>query len=249
VGILDAGMVGRLDDELRDQVIEMLLAAGDQDSTRLTDVICEICKAPPDLDRGALSNELEEVFTDYGVQAVGEFDIGGALSAITNLLHTHKLYMPSRLSMLIKCLIVLEGTSKGLNAGFSLAELLEPYRRQFVMEQLSPTRWVRLANRHRHDWERLAESAPRNINAVLDQLQTGKLVVQMRQPLRERSINRLAHGICATGMMLASTLLWIHQVPPTLWGIPFLGATGFLLSALMMLRLLWLLRHDERAED
>lgn len=248
VGILDAGMVGRLDDELREQVVAMLLAAGEQDSARLTDVICEICQAPPDLDRGAFSTELEEVFSDYGMQAVGAFDVGGALVAITNLMHKHKLYMPSRLSMLIKCLIVLEGTAKGLNAGFSLADLLEPYRRQFVLEQISPERWMRIANRHRYEWERLAETAPRNINTVLDQLQTGKLTVQMRQPTHDRSLNRLAAGVCAGAMMLASTLLWIHHVPPTVWNIPVVGVMAFVLSLMMMARTAWHIRRDERKD-
>ena len=246
VGILDAGMVGRLDDELREQVIEMLLAAGDQDSDRLTNVICEICNAPPDLDRGALSNELQEVFTDYGTQSVGEFDIAGALTAITGLVHQHKMFMPSRLSMLIKCLIVLEGTARGLNAGFSLAQLLEPYRRQFVLEQMSPNRWLRIANRHRYEWERLAESAPRNLNTILDQLQSGNLAVQLRQPARERSTSRLAHGVCTSALLLASTLLWINHVPPTIAGLSLLGVVGWLLALLLMVRLLWLLRRDEK---
>jgi ubiquinone biosynthesis protein len=244
VGVLDAGMVGRLDDQLREQVINMLLAAGDQDSERLTDVICQICNAPPDLDRAALSNDLEDVFNEYGTQAVGEFDIGGALTAITSLLHQHKAFMPSRLSMLIKCLIVLEGTAQGLNASFSLAQLLEPYRRQFVLEQMSPDHWLRLAARHRHEWERLAETAPRHLNTVLEQLQAGTL--QIQHPSRARSVNRLAYGVCASAVLLASTLLWINRAPPTVHGTSVPGVAGGLFALLLIVRLLWVMRRDER---
>ena len=49
----DCGMVGRIDDELRERIIEILLAAAGRDAPRLTEVIALICKAPADLDRGA----------------------------------------------------------------------------------------------------------------------------------------------------------------------------------------------------
>ena len=47
--------------------------------------------------------------------------------------------------------------------------------------------------------------------------------------------------------MLASTLLWIHQTPPTMWGVSVFGVTGVLFAGLLMVRLLLLMRRDERA--
>ena len=138
VGILDGGMVGRIDDELRERIVEILLAAADRDATRLADVIALICKAPADLDRAGLSGDLLEVFGQYGSQAVDQFDVGGTLTAVTRLMHEYKLFMPSRISMLLKCLIVLEGTGKGLNANFSLAELLAPYSAAVRAAQILP---------------------------------------------------------------------------------------------------------------
>jgi ubiquinone biosynthesis protein len=246
LGILDAGMVGRLDDELREQVIEMILAAWENDPERLIDVIAQVCEAPPDLDRGALTGDLAELFSEYSTQALGQFDVGGALTALTRLMYKYNLIMPSRLSMLIKCLIVLEGTAQGLDAGFNLLELLKPYRRQFMTQQLSPVRWMHKVNRRRRYWQMLAEAIPRRINALLVQLQTGKVAVRIKHPLLERSVNRLAYGLCASALLLASAMLWIHQVPPTIGGVSILGAAGYLVAALLATRVLWLIRWEKR---
>jgi ubiquinone biosynthesis protein len=116
LGILDAGMVGRVDDELRERVVEILLAASDHDANRLADLITVMCKAPANVDRAAVSADLMEVFDQYGAQAVDQFDLGGVLTESTHLLHQYNSVMPSRLSMLFKCLIVLDGTARGLNA-------------------------------------------------------------------------------------------------------------------------------------
>jgi ubiquinone biosynthesis protein len=249
VGIIDGGMVGRIDDDLRERIVEILLAAADRDAARLAEVIAIIAKAPANLDRGGLSADLAEVFAQYGAQAVGQFDVGGALTAVTRIMHEYNLFMPSRLSMLIKCLIVLDGTARGLNANFNLAELLEPYRRQFVLQQLSPETWLRKVKRMRRDWEMLAESVPRGVNNLLEQLQSGDFAVRIKHPPLETSVNRLVYGLCTSALLLASALLWIHQVPPTIHGISILGAAGYLVAAFLATRVLWLIRWEKRKDE
>jgi ubiquinone biosynthesis protein len=249
VGILDAGMVGRIDDELRDRIVECVLAASDLDAPRLADIIAEICKAPANLDRGGLSADLMEVFDQFGTQAVGQFDVGGALNTVTRIMHERSLIMPSRLSMLIKCLIILEGTAKGLNAEFNLDELLEPYRRQFVLQQFSPETWLHKAKRRRRDWELLAESIPRGFTNLLEQLQAGDFVVRIKHPPLETSVNRLVYGLCTSALLLASALLWIHEVPPTFHAVSILGAAGYLVAAFLATRILWLTRLSDYRKD
>jgi ubiquinone biosynthesis protein len=249
IGLLDAGMVGRIDDGLRERIVEMLLAAGERDAPRLVEVIAEACKAPANLDRGGLSADLTEVLDQYSAQAVGQFDVGGALTAVTHILHDYKLVMPSRLSMLIKCLIVLEGTAKGLNASFNLAELLEPYRRQFVLQQFSPETWLRKAKRLRRDWVLLAESVPRGFTNLLEQLQSGDFAVRIKHPPLETSVNGLVYGLCTSALLLASALLWIHEIPPTIRGQSILGASGYMVAAFLTTRILWLAHLSANRKD
>ena len=249
VGILDVGMVGRIDDELRERIVEILLAAADRDAPRLVEVIAVVCKAPANLDRGGLSADLMEVFSQYGAQAVNQFDVAGALTAVTRILHEYNLFMPSRLSMLLKCLIVLDGTGRGLDAGFNLAELLEPFRRQFVLQQFSPETWLRKAKRIRRDWVLLAETVPRDFNALLEQLQSGHFAVRIKHPPLEKSVDRMVYGLCTSALLLASAMLWIHEVPPRIHGISILGAAGYLVAAFLATRVLWVVRWEKSNDD
>jgi ubiquinone biosynthesis protein len=249
LGILDAGMVGRVDDELRERVVEILLAASDHDANRLADLIMVMCKAPANVDRAAVSGDLMEVFDQYGAQAVDQFDLGGVLTEVTHLLHQYDSIMPSRLSMLIKCLIVLDGTARGLNAKFNLAELLEPFRHQFVLQQFSPETLLRKVNTVSRDWLALAESLPRGFQTVLEQLQVGNFGVRIKNSSLERSINRLVYGLCTSALLLSSALLWINHVPPTIRGISVLGAAGYLVAAFLATRVLWRVSRLEKHKD
>jgi ubiquinone biosynthesis protein len=249
IGILDAGMVGRIDDELRDRVVHILLAAADRDAARLTDVVAEICKAPPSLDRGGLGAELSEVFSQYGTESVDRFDVAGALTAVTRLLHEYNLFMPSRLSMLLKCLIVLDGTARSLSAKFNLAELLAPYQRQFVLQQLSPEVWLKKARRLRRDWELLATTIPRSFSGLLEQLQSGKFMIRVKDPRLEQAAARLSYGLCTSALLLSSALLWIHHIPPTIKGVSILGAAGYLAAAVLAFRVLWVTWWERSDRD
>lgn len=220
--------------------MRIVLAATDRDTARVADLIADVCKAPASLDRGELSEDLVDVLGQYGTQAIGQFDLGGVLTAVTRIVHEYNLVMPSRLSMLIRCLIVLEGTAKGLNPQFNLAELLEPYQRQFVLQQLSPQAWLRKAKRLQRDWGLLAETVPHGLTNLLEQLQSGDFAVRIKHPPLETSVDRLAYGLCTSALLLSSALLWIHEVPPTIHGVSILGAAGYLAAAFLTTRVLWL---------
>jgi hypothetical protein len=114
---------------------------------------------------------------------------------------------------------------------------------------MSPVRWLRETRRRRRDWELLADAIPRRVNALLGQLQTGGLTVQVKHPLLEKSANRLAYGLCASALLLASAMLWVHQVPPTIQGMSILGAAGYLVAALLATRVLWLARREKQVRE
>jgi len=158
-------------------------------------------------------------------------------------------FLPSRLSMLLKCLIVLEGTAKKLNATFNLAEFIAPYQRQFIMQQLSPERWMRKAKRWRRDWEMLAETVPRGLSNLLEQLQTGHFSIRIRKSPLQSPLNRLVSALCVSALLIASAMLLSYQVRPTLAGVSIVGAAGYLLAILMTICILWLGLWKKRDGD
>ena len=54
IGVLDCGMVGRVSEELREQIEDLLIAAIDKDANRLLDTVVELGELPADFDRSRL---------------------------------------------------------------------------------------------------------------------------------------------------------------------------------------------------
>jgi ubiquinone biosynthesis protein len=247
IGLLDFGMVGRIEERLRENIEEMLLAIGQGDVPMLTGLIKRVGEAPPGLDERALAVDVADFLGEYANQPLDKFDLSGALSAVTEIIHRYRISLPPQVAMLLKTLITLEGTTKLLSPSFSILELLQPLHRKMLLRRLSPQRQLRKFMRFYVETERLAEMLPRRLTEILEQVQAGKFDVHLDHRGLEPSVNRLVLGMLTSALFLGSSLLLSREVPPLLFPensflgfhkISVLGFSGCTLSILLGLRLL-----------
>lgn len=247
IGLLDFGMVGRIDERLREDIEEMLLAIVNQDVTILTSLIKKVGTSPPELDEGALAIDIADFVGHYATQSLDQFDLGGALTDMTQIIHRHGISLPPQVALLIKTLVTLEGTTRMLTPKFSLMEVMRPFQRKMLLRRLSPARQFRKMRRVYFEVEQLAEIVPRRLGEILEQIQAGKFDVHLDHRGLGPSVNRLVLAMMASSLFLGSALLLSQQVPPLLFPegtyfglhqLSILGLTGCAISILVGLRLL-----------
>jgi ubiquinone biosynthesis protein len=240
IGLLDFGMTGRIDERLHDDLGEMLLALGDQDAEHLTSLIIRVGKAPANLDRSSLTLDVTDFLAHYSSQPLDQFDLGGALREITELIRRYNIMLPARIAMLIKALITLEGTSQLVSPKFNLVEMMRPYRKKILWRRMSPLRRMRKLRRFLAEIEHVIELLPRGISEIFEQVQSGKFDVHLDHRGLEPSVNRLVLGMLASALFLGSSLLLSRDVPPVinLWFMPKLSALG-LAGCMVSLGLGW----------
>lgn len=238
VGVLDCGMAGRVDDDLRQEFEDLLLAAVQRDSRELTDIIVRLGSVPPELERRTLQAEVGEFLADYAGQSLDSFDLSGALNGMVDIIRRYQIILPTSCSMLLKVLVMLEGTSRQLDPGFSLAELIQPYYAKAIQRRFSPKKLMHKAQRRGRDWDRLIEAAPRDLADILDRVKRGTFDVNLEHRRLETTINRLVLGILSAALFIGSTQLWSRAAPPVIAGVSVFGALGYALAAFLGYRLL-----------
>ncbi len=246
LALLDFGMVGRIDERLRETIEEMLLAVANRDAILLTSLIKRVGKIPVRLDESSLSNDVSDLIANYGHQPLESFDMGGALNDMTDILHSHRILIPSQIALLIKTLVTLEGTLRLMSPRFSLMEAIQPHFRKMRIRRLSPTRQVKRLQRLYVELETLVERLPSQITGLLEVVQEGRLDVHLSHRGLSPSINRLVMGLLTSSLFLGSSVLLAYKVPPLLFPNPgpmglqnlsLLGLLGFGMSILISLRL------------
>jgi ubiquinone biosynthesis protein len=238
VGVLDCGMAGSIDDELRQEFEDLLLAAVQRDSRELTDVLIRLGSVPPELERRTLQSEIGEFLADYAGQSLEDFDLSGALNGMIDIIRRYRIVLPSSCSMLLKVLVMLEGTSRQLDPKFSLAELIQPYYAKAIKRRFSPKKLMHKAQRRGRDWDRLLEAAPRDLADILDRVKRGTFDVHLEHRRLETTVNRLVLGILAAALFVSSAQLWSRAAPPLIAGVSVFGAVGYALGAFLGCRLL-----------
>jgi ubiquinone biosynthesis protein len=248
IGLLDYGMVGRIDESLREDIEEMLLALGNRDALLLTSVIMRVGSVPAALDQSALSSDLNDFVSHYAGQRLSDFNLSGALDEMTEIIRRYKIMLPARVAMLLKVLVMLEGTSRLLHPSFSLVEVMAPFQRKLVLRRWSPVRRLRKYRRIYAEMEHLVEVLPRNLLDIMQQVQSGKFDVHLDHRGLEPSVNRLVFGLLTSALFLGSSLLLSYKVPPLIsipiwygtWieGLSVLGLLGSITSIALGLRLI-----------
>ena len=238
VGILDCGMVGRVDAGLHDDFESVILAVAHGEAEVLTDAMWRLSTRRTGLHKDELQADLSDLLSDCTDGSVGEIDLGRILNSLFAIVRKFEITLQPGLSALLRTLALLEGTAQSLDPQFSLAEVMRPYYAQIVMQRFSPQRLGRRLLRSYHEWDRLLQTLPRDAGRTLQQLQEGKLQVRLDHRHLDAIANRLILGIVVAALLLGSSLLWSMRAPPLVKGISVFGAAGYLLAMVLSRQLL-----------
>jgi len=247
IALLDFGMVGRIDDSLRGTIEEMLWAVFQQDSALLTSLIKRAGKIPASIDEAQLANDVADLIATYGTQPLDSLDLSEALNDATDILHRHRITLPSQMGILIKTLVTLEGTLRSTGSSFSIIEAIQPVMGKLRWSRLSPRRQLRRLRRMYVELEGLVERLPSQISSLMELVQEGKLDVQLSHRGLSPSINRLVLGLLTSSLLLGSSILMAANVPPLLFmnggplglqDLSLMGLVGFVISSLVAFRIL-----------
>jgi ubiquinone biosynthesis protein len=253
LGILDFGMVGRIDDRLRETIEEIMVATTSGDHRSLTRLVKRIGNAPAHIDDALFSSDVSEYIGTYGRQPIDQFDVTSALNDLSAILHRHGIKLPHQSALLLKMLLSLEGTLRGIQADFDTLTVMRGFVRRALLRRLNPKRRLQQARRIYFEAENFLELAPDQILGLLDQTRQGQLRLQLDHRRIGPTVNRLVLGMISSALFLGSALLLAQQVPPLLFPentyfglhkISILGLAGGAFSLLEMIRLMWAIRQS-----
>jgi ubiquinone biosynthesis protein len=244
VGVLDCGMIGRIDDQLLEEIEGILLAILQLDTRELTEIVTRVGAVPADLDLQGLRAEISSFVAEYANLTSAELNLSEALNRATDIVRRYRIILPAPGSLLLKTLVMLEGTTRLLKPSFSLAELIQPYATKALRRRFSPRRFLGKLGRAYRDWDRLLEMLPRDLADILRRVRSGTFEIRHEHHRLEVTVNRLVLAIFTGALLVGSAALWSSKAPPTVQDISVPGVLGYLAAVFMGYRLLRSIRRS-----
>ncbi|HLJ11644.1 MAG TPA: AarF/UbiB family protein [Planctomycetaceae bacterium] len=242
IGLIDYGMVGRLDDDKREQLIDLFMAITQGNVRSCVDQLLLIGKPFRPVDRPLLQSDVRDFIESYYGVPLEEMNVGNLLTDFVNILASHGIRYPADLMLLIRAIITLEGVGAELDPNFNLAAHLAPMIERLVRERYNPQR---VAGRFIADARMLLgvlHNLPVHVGRTLEKLSQDDLRIHLEHQHLDRLIseldrssNRVVIGLVMSSLIVASALV-IRSAGVAAW---WISVPTFVLSSLLGIWLIY----------
>jgi len=239
--IVDWGMVGRLTEQDRFMLIEILTAVVDKNSQALVESFLQLCHSRgKKTDRKSLERGLLNILDRYYSLPIKDMDMGGLLSGLLALLREHDLQLPIDMVIMIKALVTAEGSARLVFPELSVIEELKGSVHRLSLERYKPgVLWRNLRNSLAGILS-LQRELPRHLLQIIEKIEDGELSFKFHLEKLEHLVhtlesasNRLTTGIITGSIIMGSSMIVTTGVGPYIFGLPALGVIGYLMSVVL----------------
>jgi len=215
---VDFGMVGRVPDNLRAGMREMVVAMGTRDTARMIKGFQLMGVLLPGADLELLEKAEAAAF-EYvwgkSMRELQQFDpkeMHQFVSQFRELLYDMPFQVPEDMILLGRCVGILSGLCTGLNPEFNLWKGIVPYAETLIKQEAGPQWQIWMGELG--NLARILLGLPKRIDVVLGKMERGELSVREPQLAAqvsrlERTISRLAGSLIFAVLMLGGIQLYL----------------------------------------
>ena len=245
LAFIDFGMVGRLSEVRRDQVLNLLRGLIDKDSPRVVKVLLLWSTNAHPENREGFTLDIDEFIDQYHDIPLKELNIADLLNRLTTLLRDHQLNLPPDLTLLLKAFITLDGFGRQLDPDFNLVQEATPQLKRIFLERYSPSELFRRGKGNLFNLAELLSDLPRDLHQLIESLRYGSIGVKidLNKPVwlskeLDRSINRLSVSLVTSALIVGSSIVTTVQGgTSSVFGL--MGFVGAFVGGIWLLFSIW----------
>lgn len=241
LGMIDFGMVGYATEDLKNQLSAAVMALVKKDIDFFVDVFIDIGCTPQDGNLPKLKGSLIEILDKYFGIPMKRIDIRKAFSDVMQIARNNSMVLPRDFVLLGKSFVTVISMVRTLDPDFDFASIITPFTKGLTREKLSPSHLAKTATVSTWHLANLIRQAPRELRYLAQKLLGGTMQIALKhQGLDnfiyelDRASNRLALSIILAATVIASSLVMMAKIGPTIiHDISILGIVGYLFATIM----------------
>ena len=238
--MLDYGMVGRLSEELKVQLTELLFALLQRDVDRIIAQLLYSGELIDETNLKALKRDLSEFIDDYYDILLQDIKVGKLLIDFIDILTEYRIKFPPDLLLLARALIAMEGLGRQLDPKFNMINHIRPFAEKILRDRMTPSHISRELTQALQSYGALAKNLPRDIKEFINRVNRNKFKIDLEHrgldklvSDLDKSSNRLSFSMLIAALIIGSSLIMQTSKGPLLFGFPVLGFLGYSVAALL----------------
>lgn len=244
IAFLDFGIIGRVSDELKEAIANMLLALIEKDFDRIIDQYVEMGIIHEDVDLDVFRREFKADLADvleplYGM-TIKEVNFAKYLDIITHLAIKHNLKTPSDLLLINKAILIVDNLGRQLDPDFDFFAAAEPYAKKLVSERISPSRFFNKTRKNMVDLGESIAILPKQIRLLMkkvlkDEFQIKMYHVNLPEFIKDmdKASNRISFAMIVSAIILSSAIMHTTGAGPHIFGVSIFALSAFAIATFL----------------
>lgn len=245
IAFIDFGMVGRLSEVRREQVLNLMRGLIDKDSQRVMKVLLQWSDNALLDNRDSFFLDIDDFIDQYHDIPIKELNITDLLNNLTTLLRDHQLNLPPDLTLLLKAFITLDGLGRQLDPEFNLVEVATPLLRRIFLARYSPDALFKKGKNNLFNLAELLTDLPKDLHQLMESMRRGALSVKIDidkpdwlSKELDRTINRLSVSLVTSALIVGSSIVTtVEGGPSSFFGL--MGFIGAFIGGIWLLLSIW----------
>lgn len=249
IALIDFGMVGIVDDKMRQNLGIAFKAMMDRDPEALADALMDLGAVPPTGARAEyrLGAELKRFMKLYPTLTMEEMKGRFKLEDMFTVMRNNHLQLPSNTFLLLKTMVMAEGIGEGLDPDFKIIPVVEPHIKRLIEKKFSPAAITKIMPSAAMDLAIFGMELPKRLSKLVRAAERGDVLIRtdvtgLDQHVRklEQLVNRLVLGGIASAFLIGLAILVSAYRPAEgVWWVGTMIAIGFVSASLMGTFLVW----------
>ncbi|MDY0191609.1 MAG: AarF/UbiB family protein [Desulfuromonas sp.] len=235
---LDLGIVGYINDTLKQQIANLLVGLYRKDIDLITSVILTSRAKNKELNLEAMKRDMAEFIDDYYQLPLARINVRKFIHEFIYMMQKHHIKFPSELMLLAKALLTIEGIARQLDPDFNLIEHIKPAASEMLKHRISGTAIQKELTQIARAYADVAKNLPREIKELLYRINNNNFKIDLEhrglEKLRadlDKASNRLSFSFIIGSLIIGSSLIMQTDSGPHLFGLPVLGMLGYTFAA------------------
>jgi ubiquinone biosynthesis protein len=249
IAFLDLGMVGHLDEDMRDKMADLIIALNSRDVEGVARSLYVLGKTERKINFSEFKRDVGEVLEKIQGLPISEVHFSEILQDLIQGAKKNRIRVPNDYTLMGKAILTIEGIGRSLDPLLDLEKEAEPFVRKLIeqrwsFKKLSTDFYKRSIQMY--DW---SYDVPVQLVAILEDIQNGNLKFKSENTEQEKSlrvweqiIGKLTAGFVISSLIVSSAIFIISTKEPfKINGLPItlvLGIGGYIFAAILGLRII-----------
>ena len=244
VVLLDFGIVGFLDKQLKDKMINLFVSLVDGNLDGIAEGLYDLGFVEYSIDMEHLKEAIYENLREFYGTTFKQVSMASVFPKLIDVAKQNKIILPANFVLLGKSLVTAEGFCQELDPDFNVVETAKPFIRKIIELKKQPKEILKEVKKTTLDLKNFVTSLPsqtkETVRAIKDADVVFKSVDQDLQRLTielDKSSNRIALGMMIGALIVGGALIFNYE-QEKIFGIPTFSLLAFAIAGFLVLLLL-----------